>query len=66
MVKDPHGDHRLAMSLAIAGLAAQQPVTIENSAIINESFPEFDEVLTKLGANLVSFSNKPVAEHMPA
>ncbi|MEI8132371.1 MAG: 3-phosphoshikimate 1-carboxyvinyltransferase [Leptolinea sp.] len=63
---DPHGDHRLAMSLAIAGLAAQQPVTIENSAIINESFPEFDEVLTKLGANLVSFSNKPVAEHMPA
>jgi len=63
---DPHGDHRLAMSLAVAGLASQQPVTIENSAIIQESFPEFDDVLAKLGANLVSVTNTLATEQMPA
>jgi 3-phosphoshikimate 1-carboxyvinyltransferase len=34
-----HGDHRLAMSMAIAGLAAQKSVTIENAEIMKRSFP---------------------------
>lgn len=46
---DPHGDHRLAMSLALAGLAAQGPVTIAGAEIISESFPEFVPILTALG-----------------
>jgi 3-phosphoshikimate 1-carboxyvinyltransferase len=48
----PHGDHRLAMSLAVAGLAAQAPVTVEGAEIISESFPEFVMTLQNLGADL--------------
>jgi 3-phosphoshikimate 1-carboxyvinyltransferase len=51
---DPHGDHRLAMSLAVAGLAAQGQVIIENAEIIKESFPEFEDTLLGLGAGIVS------------
>jgi len=49
---DPQGDHRLAMSLALAGLAADRPVTVENAGIISESFPDFPAVLRSLGANI--------------
>jgi 3-phosphoshikimate 1-carboxyvinyltransferase len=49
---DPHGDHRLAMSLAVAGLAASAPVQIEGAEIIRESFPEFFPTLQTLGAGL--------------
>ncbi len=49
---DPHGDHRLAMSLAVAGLAAQRPVTVGGAEIMDESFPEFVPVLRELGARL--------------
>ncbi len=48
---DPHGDHRLAMSLAVAGLAAQAPVEVQQAQIIAESFPEFATLLQKLGAD---------------
>lgn len=48
----PHRDHRLAMSLAVAGLAAEQPITIENAEIINESFPAFPKILNAAGASL--------------
>jgi 3-phosphoshikimate 1-carboxyvinyltransferase len=48
----PHGDHRLAMSLAVAGLAAQAPVTVEGAEIIAESFPEFVTILQNFGADL--------------
>jgi 3-phosphoshikimate 1-carboxyvinyltransferase len=49
---DAHSDHRLAMSLAVAGLAARHPVTIHGAEIINESFPEFEPTLRTLGAVL--------------
>ncbi len=48
----PQGDHRIAMSLAVAGLAADGPVTIHQAEIIHESFPEFAGALAGLGANL--------------
>jgi 3-phosphoshikimate 1-carboxyvinyltransferase len=51
-VVEPHGDHRLAMALAIAGLAAKESVIVKNSEIIHESFPQFCEVLQSLGADL--------------
>jgi 3-phosphoshikimate 1-carboxyvinyltransferase len=47
---DPHGDHRLAMSMA--GLRANQPVVIENAGVLSESFPDFPAVMQKLGADL--------------
>jgi len=49
---DSHGDHRLAMSLAVAGLASTQPVCIEDAQIIHESFPSFVDTLQSLGAEL--------------
>ena len=49
---DPQGDHRLAISLALAGLAAGSPVTVENAGIISESFPDFPAVLRSLGADI--------------
>ncbi|RPI23862.1 MAG: 3-phosphoshikimate 1-carboxyvinyltransferase [Chloroflexota bacterium] len=49
---DPHGDHRLAMALAVAGLAAGEPVLVQGAEIMAESFPEFGEVLQSLGAEM--------------
>ena len=51
-IVEPHGDHRLAMSLAVAGLAASSPVTVSGAETINESFPGFKDVLIGLGADL--------------
>lgn len=51
---DPHGDHRLAMSMAVAGLASTSPVNIQQPEIMDESFPGFAEVLTGLGASLTA------------
>lgn len=47
-----HGDHRLAMALIVAGLACNQPVTIEDYVVLDESFPEFITVIQFLGAKL--------------
>jgi len=36
-----HGDHRIAMAMAVAGLIADGPTTIEGSEAVNISFPSF-------------------------
>jgi len=40
-----HGDHRIAMSMSVASLAANKPSTIENTDCISTSFPGFFDVL---------------------
>ncbi|MGH7233594.1 MAG: 3-phosphoshikimate 1-carboxyvinyltransferase [Nitrospiraceae bacterium] len=51
-----HGDHRVAMSMAIAGLRADSPTDIEDTACIDTSFPGFNakrlELLTESGRSL--------------
>lgn len=47
-----HGDHRLAMAMAVAGLAAQRPVEVEEAEMMNESFPGFVDALISLGADV--------------
>jgi 3-phosphoshikimate 1-carboxyvinyltransferase len=47
-----HRDHRLAMSLAIAGLVATGRTVIEDAQELNESFPGFVEILRDLGADI--------------
>ncbi len=42
------GDHRTAMALAIAGLVAQGPTTIQGSEWIDISFPEFPRILESI------------------
>lgn len=43
-----HGDHRVAMSLAIAGLTASAPTLIDETACIETSFPDFHHALLEL------------------
>ena len=43
-----HGDHRVAMSLAIAGLTASTPTVIDETACVETSFPDFHDTLLKL------------------
>ena len=50
-----HADHRLAMSLALVGLAAQAPVIVAGAQSFTESFPDFVEVLQSFGAQLELF-----------
>jgi len=43
-----HGDHRIAMSMAIAGLTADGETTVENTECVNTSFPGFTSLLDEL------------------
>lgn len=45
-----HLDHRIAMAFLTMGLAAAQPVTVDDVAMIATSFPEFRGLMEKLGA----------------
>jgi len=49
---DSHGDHRLGMALAIAGLVAKGRTTVLGAECIPDSFPGFAEALNSLGAEL--------------
>lgn len=45
-------DHRIAMSFLVMGLAARQPVAIDDSETIGTSFPGFAELMNRLGAGI--------------
>ncbi|MGY5780527.1 3-phosphoshikimate 1-carboxyvinyltransferase [Rhizobium sp. LEGMi135b] len=47
-----HLDHRIAMSFLVMGLAAEHPVSVDDSAMIATSFPEFFAMMTRLGATI--------------
>ncbi|MDY7076011.1 MAG: 3-phosphoshikimate 1-carboxyvinyltransferase, partial [Chloroflexota bacterium] len=49
-VVDSHGDHRLAMALAVAGLVAEGETIVENAECIDDSFPGFVELMQQIGA----------------
>lgn len=44
-----HGDHRLAMMLAVAGLIAEGETVVDDIACAADSFPGFVETMRKLG-----------------
>ncbi|MBI5232890.1 MAG: 3-phosphoshikimate 1-carboxyvinyltransferase [Deltaproteobacteria bacterium] len=46
-VVNSHGDHRIAMSMAVAGLCSEG-ITIEDSSAVDVSFPKFFEFLEGL------------------
>jgi 3-phosphoshikimate 1-carboxyvinyltransferase len=46
------GDHRIAMSLAIAGTVAASPVTVCDVATVTTSFPGFADLMTDLGIKI--------------
>lgn len=47
-----HGDHRIAMAFAMAGLRAREPLLIENCANVNTSFPGFAALAAQAGLAL--------------
>ena len=47
---ETHLDHRIAMAFLVMGLAAENPVTIDDSEMIATSFPDFVPLMTALGA----------------
>jgi len=44
-----HMDHRIAMSFLCLGLASQTPVTVDDTAFIATSFPDFIPMMKRLG-----------------
>lgn len=51
-VVDCHGDHRLAMSLAVAGLMASGTTVVRDAGCAGDSFPGFAGALRHIGASL--------------
>ena len=49
---DPHGDHRIAMAFAIAGLKIPG-ILIQNPEVVSKSFPNFFEVLKSLKVKIL-------------
>ncbi len=49
---DGHGDHRIAMAFAIAGLRARAPVTISDVRNVETSFPGFVSAATGVGLRI--------------
>jgi 3-phosphoshikimate 1-carboxyvinyltransferase len=47
------GDHRIAMSLAVAGTVAADAVIVKDVASVNTSFPGFVDSLSNLGTEIV-------------
>ena len=47
-----HMDHRLAMSFLVAGLAARDPVAIDDWTMMRTSFPGFRTLMRAIGADL--------------
>jgi 3-phosphoshikimate 1-carboxyvinyltransferase len=49
-----HLDHRIAMSFLVLGLAADEPVRVDDHAVIATSFPGFVPLMTGAGATIVT------------
>jgi len=45
---EPHGDHRIAMAFAIAGLAAESPTTVYDAECARVSYPSFYDELNSV------------------
>jgi len=50
---DPHNDHRIAMTCAVAALGARGETRIQNSECVRKSYPNFFDDLRSLGADVV-------------
>ncbi|MCL2427001.1 MAG: 3-phosphoshikimate 1-carboxyvinyltransferase [Oscillospiraceae bacterium] len=50
---DAWGDHRIAMTAAIASAACEEPVTITGAEAVNKSYPQFWDELARLGKEII-------------
>lgn len=56
---DGHDDHRVAMSLTVAGLVARGQTTVTDAKCAGDSFPGFAQTLLKLGAGVAEVPHQP-------
>jgi 3-phosphoshikimate 1-carboxyvinyltransferase len=49
---ESYGDHRIAMSLALAGTVADDEVIVKDVATVNTSFPGFAACMTSIGVDI--------------
>jgi 3-phosphoshikimate 1-carboxyvinyltransferase len=54
---DSHGDHRIAMSFALAALAASGPITVRDCKNVDTSFPGFAELAARAGLAIQTLKN---------
>ncbi|MEK7717662.1 MAG: 3-phosphoshikimate 1-carboxyvinyltransferase, partial [Pseudomonadota bacterium] len=52
-----HGDHRIAMSFAVAALAASGPITVRDCKNVDTSFPGFVELAARTGLAIQTMKN---------
>ena len=55
-VIDSHGDHRIAMAFAIAGLRATSAIEIQRCENVQTSFPDFADIAHQLGLKIQTLS----------
>jgi 3-phosphoshikimate 1-carboxyvinyltransferase len=60
-VADSHDDHRIAMTLAVAGLVASGETTVLDAYCAADSFPGFASILQGIGADIVEYEPEPSA-----
>jgi 3-phosphoshikimate 1-carboxyvinyltransferase len=56
---ETHLDHRIAMAFLTMGLAAERPVTVDDTTMVATSFPEFTGLMQGLGASFVGPAEGP-------
>lgn len=61
---ESQGDHRLAMAMAVAALAAHGPSTVYGAEVTGDSFPGFETTLQALGAHLAVEGTPSAAIHV--
>ena len=49
---DTHGDHRIAMALAIASIKCSDAIVINHPEVVSKSYPEFFDVFKQLGGRI--------------
>jgi len=47
-----HGDHRVVMACALAGLAAETPVEVDTAEAVSVTFPDFVQLMNQTGARM--------------
>jgi len=57
---ESHGDHRVAMSLVVAGTIADEPIAITDVAAVDTSFPGFCDCMASLGVTIEASGEGPL------
>jgi 3-phosphoshikimate 1-carboxyvinyltransferase len=49
---EAYGDHRIAMSFLVLGLAARAPIVVDSASMIATSFPGYAELMASIGGRI--------------